>query len=73
MLKKLAYLIVYHDLMKCSICRGVYDAKHGQDSFMHGVSLVMEAIAYHISDDTGDSFSDMFLDNMQMSKEKYND
>ena len=73
LLKKLAYKIVYNDLMKMSICRGVYDAKHGQVSFMHGISLVMEAIAYRVNERTGDEFVDTFLENMTKSKEKYND
>ncbi len=73
MLKELAYKIVYNDLMKCPICRGIYDAKHGKDSFMYGISLVMEAIAYQVSEKTLDEFNDIFMDNMTKSKEKYND
>ena len=72
LLKKIAYKIVYNDLMKCNICRGVYDAKHGNNSFMYGVSLVMEAIAYRVNEQTGDEFVNTFIDNMEASKEKYN-
>lgn len=73
LLKKIAYKIVYDDLMKCNICKGIYDAKHGTDSFMHGISLVMEAIAYQVNEKTLDEFNNIFMDNMIASKEKYND
>lgn len=46
--KEEAYKIVFDDLTReggCDLFRGIYDAKNGKDSYMNGISLVMEYIA----------------------------
>ena len=69
--KKEAYQIVLDDLMQCDLFRGKYDAKHGaSEHYMYGICTVMEAIAYRVSEKTGDAFSDMFLLTMIKSEEK---
>lgn len=67
-LKKLAYRIVLKDLCKCNLFIGKYDAKHGDEHFMYGVSMIMENIAYSVSDKVGDDFSDNFIKNMIASE-----
>ena len=68
--KKEAFSIVLEELMKCELFKGNYDAKNGNNHFMNGVACVMENIAYHVSDNVGDTFSDMFLNNLILSEEK---
>lgn len=67
MFKKLIYKYVLHDLSKIKLLTGVYDAKNGNESYMNGVSLVMEVIAYRAGDD---KFGDMFLNNLIESERK---
>lgn len=50
--------------------RGNYDAHNGSDKFMHGVGTVMEYLAYLVSDDFGDDFSNEFIKNMIESEKK---
>lgn len=72
--KKEAYKIVYEDLINpdgCNLFRGIYDAKNGKESYMHGISLVIEYIAMNIDEETYDNFNKMFIDNLIKSKEKY--
>ena len=70
--KKEAYQIVLDDLMQCDLFRGKYDAAHGaSEHYMYGICTVMEAIAYRVSEETGDAFSDIFILNMIKSEEKY--
>lgn len=64
------YKIVYDHLMQCNMCKGIYDAKNGNEHFMYGISLVMELIANKIGDETCEEFSDMFFDNMEESRRK---
>jgi len=68
--KKEAFTIVLEELMKCELFKGKYDAKNGNDYFMNGVACVMENIAYHVSNDVGSVFSNIFLKNRIASKEK---
>ena len=68
MLKKLAYKIVLNDLLKCNMFIGIYDAKHGNPSFMDGIGTVMESIAYSVGNKTGGSFSELFTKNMVNSE-----
>lgn len=68
--KSEAYKIVFEDLTKCDMFKGIYDAEHGKDSFMYGVSTVMENIAFNVSEECGDKFSTEFTENMNKSKEK---
>ena len=73
MIKEEAYKIVFDDLTRedgCSIFRGIYDAKNCKDSYMYGVSHVIQYIAIQVSEETRDNFEDMFLKNMLMSEEK---
>lgn len=64
---KEAYKIVLEDLKKCNLLCGIYDAKNGNESFMYGISTVMESIAYNAEDE---DFADMFLSNMMKSQSK---
>ena len=67
-----AYRIVFNDMMnsECGLLVGKYDAKNGDEKFMHGIDVVMEWIAYKVSEKQGDEFSAMFFDNMIESQEK---
>lgn len=67
-----AYKIVFEDMKKNSplFFFGKYDAKNGKESFMHGVSTVMEFIALRadLSEETCEKFSNEFTKNMVESK-----
>ncbi len=65
-----AFKIVFKELKNCDLFCGSYDAKNGIDSYMHGVSSVMESIAYRIDENVGDKFSDEFISNMILSEER---
>lgn len=69
-----AYKIVFEDMKKKSpsFFFGKYDAKNGKESFMHGVSTVMEFIALRadLSEETYEKFSNEFTKNMVESKKK---
>lgn len=70
-IKRNAYKIVYKDLIKQEgLYIGKYDAKHGRENFMYGVSFVMESIAYGISKDVGDEYFDLFLNNLIASEDE---
>lgn len=66
--KQEAYKIVLEDLKKIPLFMGSYDACHGNEHFMHGVAAVMESIAYKVSDEEGDAFSDEFVHNLIFSE-----
>lgn len=70
-----AYRIVLNDMMNsgCGLLVGKYDAKNGDEKFMHGIDVVMEWIAYRASEKQGEEFSAMFFDNMIESQEKVSD
>lgn len=71
-----AYKLVYKDLRKVSMFRGVYDARNGDESFMYGIQTVMENVAHGAGEDEYELFNDIFLDNMTYSQIKagvYND
>lgn len=70
-----AYRIVFNDMMnsECGLLVGKYDAKNGDEKFMHGIDVVMEWIAYRTSEKQGEEFSAMFFDNMIESQEKASD
>lgn len=59
--------IVLSKLKECDLFCGKYDAKNGKESYMHGISTVMEVIAHYAEDE---EFEDMFLKNMIKSEEK---
>lgn len=70
-----AYRIVLNDMMNsgCGLLVGKYDAKNGDEKFMHGINVVMEWIAYRASEKQGEEFSAMFFNNMIESQEKVSD
>lgn len=59
--------IVFNKLKECDLFYGKYDAKHGNEHFMYGVSTVMEAIANYAGDD---GFEEEFLIHMQESEDE---
>ena len=59
--------VVLSKLKECDLFCGKYDAKNGKDSYMHGISSVMEVIAHYAEDE---EFEDMFLKNMIESEKK---
>lgn len=58
------------EMMECPLFRGVYDAKHGKESFMFGVSTVMEYLAAKVDEDFYQKVSDIFAKNMLRSLDK---
>lgn len=67
-----AYKMVYEDMIQseCNLLVGSYDARNGSKKFMYGISTVMEWIAYRVSEEEGDAFSDVFVKNMLESEKK---
>lgn len=43
---------------------GVYDKVNGSDEFMYGIMTVMCSLAYTVSEDYGEEFSNKFIKNM---------
>lgn len=70
--KSKAYKIVYDDLMKINLFKGIYDAKNGKKEFMHGIATVMECIALGVSDECYDMFQNEWTKNIIASEEKAN-
>lgn len=68
--KKEAFEIVFNELSKNELLMGNYDARHGNEHFMYGIAMVMDAITANISDEFYDNFGDTFVRNMAKSKEK---
>lgn len=68
--KKEAYRIVFNDILNSGIDLfiGKYDAKHGSQKFMFGISTVMEHLAFNTSEQDYEEFSELFLRNMLDSK-----
>ena len=52
---------IIEEMRECKMFEGHYDAKNGQPEFMYGISTVMEYLAYMVSDEYGDSFSNTFF------------
>lgn len=61
---------VVDGMTECGLFCGRYDAKNGSASFMHGVSTVMEYLAYLVSDEYGAEFEKKFLNNLIKSEKK---
>lgn len=61
---------LFNHLKDCPLYRGEYDAVNGSESFMYGVSSVMESIARIISDDLAEEHCAHFIHNMLMSELK---
>ena len=57
-------------MMECPMFCGEYDAKNGSESFMYGISTVMEYLAACVDDTCYQSESDRFTRNMVKSQEK---
>ena len=49
---------------------GCYDAKHGNEHFMYGVSTAIEYFANLVSEEYGDTIGISFIDNMIASERK---
>lgn len=58
------------EMMECPMFRGEYDAKHGSESFMHGVATVMEYLAMKVDEEFYWEISDIFTKNMAKSLDK---
>lgn len=61
---------IIEEMRECNMFNGIYNAKNGSVQFMYGISTVMEYLAYRISDEYGDSFSDTFVNNLIASEQK---
>lgn len=61
---------IIEEIREISIFNGIYDAKNGKEDFMYGIATVMECLAYMVSDEYGDSFSDTFVKNLIASEQK---
>ena len=66
------YEVVFNDIIEKgnSLFTGCYDANNGSIESMRGIAVVMEYLAYSVSDDKGAEFSDLFIENIIKSKEK---
>lgn len=66
-----AYKIVYDDLMRINMFKGIYDASHTKDDstddFMDGISTVMEYIAAQVSDETYTEYQDIWIKHIMES------
>lgn len=58
------------EMMECPMFRGEYDARHGSESFMYGISTVMDYLALKVDEDFYQEVSDAFIKNMVKSQEK---
>lgn len=58
------------EMSECGLFVGKYDAENGSEQFMYGVDTVMEYLAYKVSEEYGDKFCGMFLENMVESKKR---
>lgn len=61
---------IIEEMRECNMFNGIYNAKNGSTQFMYGISTVMECLAYRVSDEYGDSFSDTFVNNLIASEQK---
>lgn len=61
---------IIEEMRECNMFNGIYNAKNGSVQFMYGISTVMECLAYRVSDEYGDSFSDTFVNNLIASEQK---
>lgn len=69
--KKAMLKEVIDELMAMSgIFNGTYDAKNGNEHFMYGVSTVLTALAFNVSEEYADEVEEIFFKNMEKSQEK---
>lgn len=70
---KVAYQLVYQDMVVnagVGMFIGKHDAKHGSKEFMYGIGTVMEFIASKVSEETYDTFSNIFTKNLIESEKR---
>lgn len=67
-----AYQIVFEDIVKNGpqLFQGVYDAKHGKDSFMFGIKTVLDYIADKCPMPAYQNFDDIFWNNIIKSQQE---
>lgn len=67
-----AYRMTFNDMLNknSGMLFGNYDANDVSDDFMNGVGAVMAYIAYHVSDEDGDNFINLFTKNLIASEQK---
>lgn len=53
--------------------RGHYDAKHGNGTFMFGLSTPLAYLAYAIGEEYGENFETIFMKNMRKSVKEANE
>lgn len=70
MTKKEAFETVFDELTRIDLFMGKYDAKHGDENLMYGISTVMEYIANQIDEKVCRDFEDEFVKNMIKSENK---
>lgn len=69
--KKAMLREVIDELMAMSeIFNGTYDAKNGNEHFMYGVSTVLTALAFRVSEEYADKVEETFFENMEKSQKK---
>lgn len=61
---------VVDGMTECGLFCGRYDAKNGSAEFMHGISTVMDYLAYLVGENYGAEFEEKFLKNMIESEKK---
>lgn len=61
-------MIFLDKLSECPLFIGKYDARHGNEHFMYGISTVMENIALLVSEECFEKFCDTFSGNMSESE-----
>lgn len=62
--------VLLEEMKQIGVFNGTFDAKNGSWEFMHGIACVMEYLAYQISEDYGEKFSEEFFKNMEKSINK---
>lgn len=60
------------DLQEYSVLQGKYDAKHGSEKYMHGVSTVLELAAYRVGEEYANELMNKFYSEMIESKKRWN-
>lgn len=60
---------IIEEMREFGMFDGKYNAKNGSSVFMYGIETVMEYLAYKVSDEYGDSFSDIFTQNLIISEQ----
>lgn len=69
--KKAMLKEVIDELMAtCNLFNGIYDAKNGNEHFMYGVSTVLTALAFRVSEEYADEVEETFFENMEKSQKK---